>query len=109
VGDASHFKDPISAHGLTDALRDAELLARAVAAGTEHALVAYQEARDALSGELFDITETIASFDWTLESLKILHKRLSRAMNEEVDALLRLDGMADPGSSAGERTKEGVP
>ena len=30
VGDAGYWKDPISAHGLTDALRDAELLARAV-------------------------------------------------------------------------------
>jgi 2-polyprenyl-6-methoxyphenol hydroxylase-like FAD-dependent oxidoreductase len=27
VGDAGYFKDPIAAHGLTDALRDAELLA----------------------------------------------------------------------------------
>jgi flavin-dependent dehydrogenase len=33
VGDAGYFKDPISAHGLTDGLRDAELLARAVIAG----------------------------------------------------------------------------
>ena len=30
VGDAGWFKDPITAHGITDALRDAELLARAV-------------------------------------------------------------------------------
>ena len=30
VGDAAYFKDPITAHGITDALRDAELLARAV-------------------------------------------------------------------------------
>ena len=30
VGDAGYWKDPISAHGLTDAFRDAELLARAV-------------------------------------------------------------------------------
>ena len=29
VGDAGYWKDPLSAHGLTDALRDAELLARA--------------------------------------------------------------------------------
>ena len=29
VGDAGYFKDPLSAHGITDALRDAELLARA--------------------------------------------------------------------------------
>jgi 2-polyprenyl-6-methoxyphenol hydroxylase-like FAD-dependent oxidoreductase len=28
VGDAGYFKDPISTHGITDALRDAELLAR---------------------------------------------------------------------------------
>ena len=32
VGDAGYWKDPLSAHGLTDALRDAELLARAVLA-----------------------------------------------------------------------------
>ncbi len=33
VGDAGYWKDPISAHGLTDALRDAELLARALVRG----------------------------------------------------------------------------
>ena len=32
VGDAGYWKDPLTAHGLTDALRDAELLARAVLA-----------------------------------------------------------------------------
>src|SRR6185503_6041420 len=32
VGDAGAFRDPISAHGITDALRDAELLARALTA-----------------------------------------------------------------------------
>jgi flavin-dependent dehydrogenase len=31
VGDAGYWKDPISVHGLTDALRDAELLTRAIA------------------------------------------------------------------------------
>jgi flavin-dependent dehydrogenase len=30
VGDAAYFKDPITAHGISDALRDAELLALAV-------------------------------------------------------------------------------
>src|SRR5919202_7096005 len=30
VGDAGYYKDPITAHGITDALRDAELLARAI-------------------------------------------------------------------------------
>src|SRR5439155_635554 len=38
VGDAGYFKDPLTAHGITDALRDAELLARAIMKGTSSAL-----------------------------------------------------------------------
>ena len=30
VGDAGYFKDPLTAHGITDALRDAEFLATAI-------------------------------------------------------------------------------
>ena len=33
VGDAGSFLDPLSTHGITDALRDAETLARALAPG----------------------------------------------------------------------------
>ena len=71
VGDAGYFKDPISAHGLTDALRDAELLARAVVAvvrdGADErdALAGYQATRDALSAALFDVTDVIAGHRWT--------------------------------------------
>jgi flavin-dependent dehydrogenase len=91
VGDAGYFKDPITAHGITDALRDAELLARAVTRGSEHALAEYQSMRDTLSWKLFEITDTIAGFEWDLDSLKPLHLELSRTMNGEVDALLGLD------------------
>ena len=42
VGDAGYFKDPITAHGITDALRDAGLLAAAAAAGTDAALGGYE-------------------------------------------------------------------
>jgi flavin-dependent dehydrogenase len=91
VGDAGYFKDPITAHGITDALRDAELLARAVVRGSEEALAEYQSTRDALSWKLFDITDTIASFEWDLDSLKQLHLDLSKTMNAEVEALLGLD------------------
>ena len=38
VGDAGYFKDPITAHGITDALIDAEHLARAIVTGTGEAL-----------------------------------------------------------------------
>ena len=36
VGDAGYFKDPLTAHGITDALRDAELLARAMLGSGSH-------------------------------------------------------------------------
>ena len=48
VGDAGSWKDPISAHGLTDALRDAELLAQAIIAahtGEQHDRDAYARLR----------------------------------------------------------------
>jgi flavin-dependent dehydrogenase len=92
VGDAGYFKDPITAHGISDALRDAELCARAVAEGSEKALAGYQKTRDELSRDLFDLTETIASLDWNLPDLQVMHKHLSKAMNHEVEALLALDG-----------------
>lgn len=91
VGDAGYFKDPITAHGISDALRDAEFLARAVAQGSDAALVDYQSNRDALSHVLFDCTDEIAGFQWDLDRIKPLHKTLSVAMNHEVDALVGLD------------------
>ena len=87
VGDAGYFKDPITAHGITDALRDAELLASAIIAGGDGALTAYQEARDDLSIPLFDITDAVASYAWTLDELKELHHQLSDEMKREVAAM----------------------
>jgi flavin-dependent dehydrogenase len=86
VGDAGYFKDPLTAHGITDALRDAELLAQSVANGSERALADYQASRDALSTELFDVTDAIASFAWDLEAIKGHHRRLNRAMKDEMAA-----------------------
>lgn len=84
VGDAGYFKDPITAHGITDALRDAELLARAVLSGTDAALAEYQAVRDRLSVGLFEITDEIASFAWDMPRLQALHKSLSEEMTREV-------------------------
>ena len=92
VGDAGYFKDPITAHGITDALCDAELLARAVSRGTEAALAEYQSSRDAKNRHLFEITDAIAAYDWEMEELKQLHLDLSKAMNREVEAMLELNG-----------------
>jgi flavin-dependent dehydrogenase len=84
VGDAGYFKDPITAHGITDALRDAELLARAVLRDTDAALAEYQIVRDRLSLGLFAITDEIASYAWDIPRLQSLHKSLSEEMAREV-------------------------
>jgi flavin-dependent dehydrogenase len=99
VGDAAYFKDPITAHGITDALRDAELLARAVLETPRggqvqlDALHDYERTRDRLSEPLFDTTERIASYQWDLVELRDLLRELSQAMRSEVDALLAFDQM----------------
>ena len=73
VGDAGYFKDPLTAHGITDALRDAELLARAMLECGPHDMAVYQRERDVLSIPLFEVTDAIASFQWTLDEIKALH------------------------------------
>jgi flavin-dependent dehydrogenase len=83
VGDAGYFKDPLTAHGITDALIDAELLAQAAAAGTETAFVGYQSARDKLAVDHFEVTDAIASFEWDLPKVQQLHRALSDEMKKE--------------------------
>ena len=97
VGDAGYFKDPLSTHGMTDALRDAELVARALTAVFEgadetDALAEYQVTRDALSMPLFEVIDTIASHNWTNAEIGDLLRRLSSSMTDEVELLARLDG-----------------
>jgi flavin-dependent dehydrogenase len=92
VGDAGYFKDPISTHGITDALRDAELLADAVLsthAGTptEDAFRSYQDTRDRLSTALFQATESVCRYDWSPDEIRALLRRLSAAMSDELDHL----------------------
>jgi len=97
VGDAGYFKDPITAHGITDALRDAELLATAIISspGTGgrrlDALRDYETTRDELSAPLRLITERIASYDWDLSEIRDLLAALSAAMRPELAALLSMD------------------
>ena len=97
MGDAGYFKDPITTHGITDALRDAELLAGQVLAShagavPEHAALArYQETRDRLSRELFAVTERVAAYDWDAPGIRSLLRRFSAAMGDEVEHLEQLD------------------
>ena len=95
--DAGYFKDPLKAHGITDALRDAELLSRAIVDGRPGALAAYQHQRDELSRAVFQITDSIASFRWSLDEVKALHTQLSAAMRAEGE---RMAGIAVPAQHA---------
>ncbi len=83
VGDAGYFKDPLTAHGITDALIDAELIAQAAAAGTEAAFAGYQNARDKLAIGHFEVTDAVASFEWDLPKVQQLHRALSDEMKKE--------------------------
>jgi flavin-dependent dehydrogenase len=93
VGDAGYYKDPITTHGMTDAMRDAELLADAILASNTSgrppvaALARYQATRDRLSSDLFAATETVAGYGWTTDGVLTLLRRVSSAMSDEVDYL----------------------
>ena len=105
VGDAGYFSDPISAHGMTDALRDAELLARALIAvhrGDDEAvaLAEYQRTRDALSLPLFTVVDSIASHHWSDAQIGDLLKRLAGSLREEVAVLAGLDDASTPHARA---------
>jgi flavin-dependent dehydrogenase len=67
VGDAGYHRDFLTGLGITDAFRDAELVAQAVDAGLngtqpmDEALAGYQTKRDTLAKPLYDFTVKMAS------------------------------------------------
>jgi 2-polyprenyl-6-methoxyphenol hydroxylase-like FAD-dependent oxidoreductase len=81
VGDAGYFRDPITAHGITDALREAELMTRALVDEGELGLESYRAGRDERVRGFLDVSDQIASFEWDLERAKAEHLVLSREMN----------------------------
>ena len=64
VGDAGYHKDPITAQGMLDAFRDADLVAASVDEGLEgdldRSLACYQATRDAAVGAMYDFTCQLA-------------------------------------------------
>ena len=93
MGDAGYFKDPITTHGMTDALRDAQLLADAVVAATSGqthervAMARYQSTRDRLSQRLLEATEAVAAYDWDTPTIQRLLREVSASMSDELDHL----------------------
>jgi flavin-dependent dehydrogenase len=92
VGDAGYHRDPITGHGISDAFRDAELLAAAVDEAfcgdvSEAAAFAwYQATRDRMLADVFDITCALCEFPPPKRFLQ-LHRELGRAVDIEAAAL----------------------
>jgi 2-polyprenyl-6-methoxyphenol hydroxylase-like FAD-dependent oxidoreductase len=67
VGDAACHKDPVTAQGMLDAVRDAELLATAIHAGLDGdldaSLAAYQAQRDEVSRPMFEYSCALADLE----------------------------------------------
>ena len=69
VGDAGYHKDPITGEGITDAFRDAELLAEAINAGfsgeqpLEQALAGYEQRRNEAAMPIYNLTCNLARLE----------------------------------------------
>jgi flavin-dependent dehydrogenase len=89
VGDAGYHRDAITGHGITDAFRDAELLAfhldRALRRETDEAsaLAAYGDERDRALAPVFELTNQLVRFP-PPERLAELQVELSRCIDDEV-------------------------
>ena len=93
VGDAGNFKDPLTAHGITDAFLDAQRLATVLAASQGDG-AAYQAVRDAHARPFIEVTEQIAGFDWTLAELQTLHMRMAACVKAEAADLAGMQPLA---------------
>jgi 2-polyprenyl-6-methoxyphenol hydroxylase-like FAD-dependent oxidoreductase len=97
VGDAGWWKDPLSTHGITDALRDAELLTAAVVGGSathraaEAGFAGYQAGRDRTAVPMHPVVDRLASHDWDPVEARRLLRALSSVMADEVEAIRGLE------------------
>lgn len=89
VGDAGYFRDPLTAHGITDAFREAQLLADAVLSGEAGALARWSEERAERVRAFLEVTDRIASFAWSMDEIRELHLTLSREMRTLAKSYMR--------------------
>jgi hypothetical protein len=88
VGDAGSFLDPLSTHGITDALRDAETLTRCLLrTGTFDDLDEFATTRACVIGATFDVVDRIAGYGWDIARLRSLLLELNAAMGAELELL----------------------
>jgi len=102
VGDAAYHRDPITGHGMTDAFRDAELVARAVhrwlsgAESEADAWDGYRRHRDRAIGPIFDLTCALTEFPGVARFVE-LQKQLSNALETEATTLASQPALGEAG------------
>ncbi|PFH10053.1 flavin-dependent dehydrogenase [Collimonas sp. PA-H2] len=77
VGDSGLFMDPSPGFGITDALRDAGALGRAIVEGGDQALVRYWRQRDATSIDLFEYSRSRGALTHNNPLSRILYGKLA--------------------------------
>jgi flavin-dependent dehydrogenase len=104
VGDAGPAMDPVTGQGISDALRDAELLANAITTGRgggqplETALREYQRSRDRAVKPMYDFTLDVAS----LSPPKLEQQLLFNALQRDQDQTQRFLGVLTGAVPVGE-------
>lgn len=102
VGDAGFTEDPISAHGMSDALRDAELCAEAVdvalsdPASEVEAAAQYRRTRDRFAVPLMSTATELAAFAWDAPEAS----RMLRNLSDIVESECRLLSERRPATTA---------
>jgi flavin-dependent dehydrogenase len=92
VGDAGYHRDAITGYGISDAFRDAELLAATLDDALRDptreadALAAYGRERDRMAREIFEITCELASFPEKARFVE-LQKQLALAIDDQAGEL----------------------
>lgn len=93
VGDAGAFTDPMSAHGMTAALRDSVLCADAIVAALDdptcapEAWMDYEATRDRLTRPFIDAIDDVAAFRHDMKRVQTAHIAMSKATEHEVAEL----------------------
>ena len=103
VGDAGYYRDAVTAHGISDAFRDAEMLAaaldRVLSGRTDEAtaLAAYPRRRDQALRDIFEITCQLSAYPPVSRFIE-LQKQLGAAVDKEAADLASGRHGREPGS-----------
>ena len=91
VGDSGLHKDPTPGYGITDALRDARNLAKAILSGTDDALLRYWRQRDVDSIDLFHFARDMGDPSYVNPLNRLVYEHAARSP----DLMARLQAQAN--------------